>query len=367
MNISQIEFPSRPLTIKRGTISVPGTYWFALPVLLALAGFMLATEGPGILRDYQISKDPLEIRESDISGDCKTRKVVFTTCVANVSYEHAGLSYKKSIDIMFVDLHSGDYQTGLVISAKDPDLATISLGLETLWNRVITLSVIVSVIGFGSFAILLALIRAARAGLALQKAAPTKLVPVAITAVTEKRSRLFVTYADTVRDANTKRQSFTYLERGRIPLVIGHDKTRDVALGVLHGKSPLLVLLDDHLERVVLTEQEKNLALTSLSPMLKNQTTDRLSSSGLASERKSGWLRGLVTLCIGLVVIAVAVVGYWFWYVTSAASQYNSPGMDINNMMPGSLNEWGCARLEERFSPGPAPFGCAAPDHRSWK
>ncbi|MGU4174136.1 hypothetical protein, partial [Pseudomonas aeruginosa] len=66
-------------------------------------------------------------------------------------------------------------------------------------------------------------------------------IPVALTAVAEKRSRLFVTYADTVREDKTKRQSFTHLERGRIPVVVGHNGKQDVALAVWQGKTALPV------------------------------------------------------------------------------------------------------------------------------
>jgi hypothetical protein len=68
-----------------------------------------------------------------------------------------------------------------------------------------------------------------------------------------------------------------------------------------------------------------------------------------------------------LLLIAGGFFGYWLWYVTSAPSQYNSPGMDINNMMPEALNRWGCDQLKERFGDGRAPFGCVASDYQSWK
>ena len=63
----------------------------------------------------------------------------------------------------------------------------------------------------------------------------------------------------------------------------------------------------------------------------------------------------------------VGLGGYWLWYVTAAPSQFTSPAMDINNMMPGPINKWGCAQLQERFGDQNAPFGCTAGDYRSWK
>jgi len=274
MNLAQIKLPSRPLSLKRGVISVPAAYYFSVPVLLVITIVMLVAEGPGLVRDYKISQDPLEIENGDISGSCKTRKAIFTTCKADLSYDHAGVSYKKDVEVMFVDLHSGDYETGLVISAKNPELATISLGLDMLWNRIITLGVFVFLLGFGSLAMLFTLVRMLRVRLQLRKPAPLTVIPVALTAVAEKRSRLFVTYADTVRDDKTKRQSFTHLERGRIPVVIGNTGKQDVALAVLHGNGALPVLLDDQLERIDLTEQERAEALASLAPMVAHETQE---------------------------------------------------------------------------------------------
>ncbi|MCZ7482546.1 hypothetical protein [Rhizobium rhizogenes] len=367
MNLAQIKLPSRPLSLKRGVISVPAAYYFSIPVLLVILAVMLVAEGPGILRDYQISKDPLEIESGDINGSCKTRKAIFTTCEADLSYEHAGVSYTKEVEVMFVDFHSGDYETGLVISAKNPELATISLGLDMLWNRIITLGVFVALLGFGSLAMLFTLIRVLRARLQLRHPAPLTVIPVALTAVAEKRSRLFVTYADTVRDARTKRQSFTHLERGRIPVVVGHTGKHDVALAVWHGNTALPVLLDDQLERIDLSNEERAQALASIAPMVASQAQEGSSTAGAAIKKQPGLLRRLGTFVAIVAVIIVAVFGYWLWYVTAAPSQFNSPGMDLNNMMPAALNEWGCARLQERFADGPAPFGCTAADYRSWK
>lgn len=367
MNLAQIKLPSRPLSLKRGVISVPAAYYFSIPVLLVILAVMLVAEGPGILRDYQISKDPLEIESGDINGSCKTRKAIFTTCEADLSYEHAGVSYTKEVEVMFVDFHSGDYETGLVISAKNPELATISLGLDMLWNRIITLGVFVALLGFGSLAMLFTLIRVLRARLQLRHPAPLTVIPVALTAVAEKRSRLFVTYADTVRDAKTKRQSFTHLERGRIPVVVGHTGKHDIALAVWHGNTALPVLLDDQLERIDLSNEERVQALASIAPMVASQVQEASSTAGAAIKKQPGLLRRLGTFVAIVAVIIIAVFGYWLWYVTAAPSQFNSPGMDLNNMMPAAVNEWGCARLQERFADGPAPFGCTAADYRSWK
>ncbi|WP_332303021.1 hypothetical protein [Rhizobium sp. GR12] len=365
MSFPQITLPFRPLSLKRGVITVPAAYYFSIPVLLAITIVMLVAEGPGVLRDYQISRDPLEIEGGDINGSCKTRKAIFTTCEADLSYEYAGVSYTKDVEVMFIDFHSGDYETGLVISATNPELATISLGLDMLWNRTITLSVFVALLGFGSVAMLFVLARTLWVRLQLRRPASLTVIPVALTAVSEKRSRLFVTYSDTVREGRTKRQSFTHLERGRIPLVVDHTGKHDVALAVWHARAALPVLLDDQLERIDLSERERMEALASLGPVPAQREQEGPADPD--ATRAPSLARRLATFSAIVAFIFVAVFGYWIWYVTSAPSQFSSPGMDLNNMMPAALNEWGCDRLQERFADGPAPFGCTGDDYRSWK
>jgi hypothetical protein len=68
-----------------------------------------------------------------------------------------------------------------------------------------------------------------------------------------------------------------------------------------------------------------------------------------------------------LLLIVVGVVGFWLWYVTTSPTAFQSPGMDINNLMPAPLNEWGCEQLKKRFGQDRAPFGCVADDYTSWK
>ncbi|MNL41689.1 hypothetical protein D3C87_1641110 [compost metagenome] len=101
--------------------------------------------------------------------------------------------------------------------------------------------------------------------------------------------------------------------------------------------------------------------------MLANRGQEGVTAPGAAVTKAPSLARRLATFVAIVAFIVVATLGYWLWYVTSAPSQFNSPGMDLNNMMPAALNEWGCARLQERFADGPAPFGCAGDDFRSWK
>ena len=366
MTFPTITLPARPLTLNRGAISTPFAYYFSIPILLVIAVFMAATEAPGILRDYKISQNPLVIENGDINGSCTTRKAIFTTCEVGLAYEHGGQRYEKDVEVMFVDVHSGDYETGLVISTDQPELATISLGLDMLWNRIITLAVFTLMLGGGALAMLFLALRILRVRGQLGHPAPLTPIPVEISGMDNRNKRLAVTYADKLSERKTKRVAFTRFGAGEEPIIIGENGGNLVALAVRHGNTALPVLLDDRLERIDMSEQERK---DALAPLLASANqAGGAQAAGIAPGRKGMSLArrfGLFLLVILLLI--VGLFGYWLWYVTAAPSQFTSPAMDINNMMPEALNRWGCDQLQTRFGDGPAPFGCTAADYRSWK
>ncbi|WP_439617877.1 hypothetical protein [Shinella sp.] len=368
MTFPTITLPARALTIKRGAISTPLAYYFSTPILLVIAVFMVMTEGPGILRDYKISQNPLFLQNADINGKCTTRKAVFTTCEVDLTYDYDGQRYEKDVEVMFVDFHTGDYETGAVISADQPDLATISLGLDMLWNRIITLSAFAILLGGGSLAMIFLALRILRVRAQLRHPAVLTPIPVEITAIDNKRKRLSVTYADRLSERKTKRVAYTRFEAGQEPIIIGDAGNNAVALAVWHGNAALPVLLDDLLERIDMSDQERADALAPLLAAAASGAGQPTVARPVAPPPKGMSLaRRIGLFLIVLILLVAGIFGYWLWYVTSAPSQYNSPGMDINNMMPEALNRWGCSQLQKRFGDGPAPFGCTAADYQSWK
>ena len=156
--------PQRALMLARGVLSTPKASYFSLPILLALTAFMAAYEAPGILRDWTINQNPVTLDSGDIrNGKCSTRKGFFTTCEAHLNYAYNGQTYDKDVAIMFVEVHAGDYDTNLVISGDHPEMATLSLGLEKLWNRIITLTVFAALLGGACIAMIVKILRIWRA------------------------------------------------------------------------------------------------------------------------------------------------------------------------------------------------------------
>lgn len=79
-------------------------------------------------------------------------------------------------------------------------------------------------------------------------------------------------------------------------------------------------------------------------------------------------MRKVLQLLLVIVIAVVAVVGFrWYRYVTNTESPYEEVGITLNNMMPGPINAWGCAKLKASFGNGLPPYGCQAADGTSWR
>lgn len=366
MTFPTIKLPSRALALARGVLSIPRIHFLTAPIMLFVAVFLIVMQGPGILQDYKISRNPLTI-EGDIDGECTTRKAVVTSCEATLTYDYDGQRYEKNIDVMFVDMHSGDYETDLVISADQPELATMSLALDKLWSRIFIFAAFtVAFIGLFLAPIFQA-VRVLRTRRQLARPALLTPVPVAITAVEDKRKRLSITYADTLSERKTGRTAHTRFEPGEEPLIVGKTGDNAVALAVWHGDAALPVLLDSRLMRIGMTDKERAAALPPLETALP-AAEDRQAPLVPEATKAGHSLTRRIGLALLVVLLVVAgYFGYWLWYVTSASSAFTAPAMDINAAMPESLNRWGCEQLKKRFGDTRAPYGCVAADFQSWK
>jgi hypothetical protein len=366
MSLPALVLPARPLSLAPDVISTPRAYYWATPIILALAVFIAVWEAPGVARDYLISQNPLVLEGGDVrNGRCTTRRAIFTDCEARLVYSYNGLTYDSTVEVMFVDFHVGDYETGLVISADHPGLATMSLALDKLWNRMITLVLFVGILGCMSLGMVFLTLRIWRAQRQLRRPALLTPVPVEITAFDRNRKRLAITYNDKLAADKTGRSAYTQMTDGEEPLIVGEAKGKAVGLAVRHGRTALPVLLDDRLQRIVLTEAERAAALAPFTAQ------NVLGQSGPVlveqpAKTVSVWKR-LQFFLATLLLIVVGTLGFWLWYVMASDTQFQSPGMDINNMMPKPLNDWGCAQLKKRFGDQRAPFGCVAADFTSWK
>ncbi len=190
------------------------------------------------------------------------------------------------------------------------------------------------------------------------------LIPVAVTVAKKSGKRLFVTYVDKLAPGMTKRTAYTLFGRDEEPLFLTDPRGNLVGAAVRHGKTALPVMIDAGLQRIDLTAEEREAALASIRAAEAN--ADEIAPQA-APKKKLQWMQGFKTLLVGIILVVVAALGYWAWYVTTSPTQFDQIGMEINNVMPGPLNEWGCGQLQKRFGDDRAPRGCSAADHLSWK
>nr|WP_233123583.1 hypothetical protein [Agrobacterium vaccinii] len=359
-----LHLPNRPFSLSRNVISIPRAYIWSTPIILALTAFLLFWEGPGVYRDFLISQNPMVVEDGDIrDGRCTTRKAILTDCKARLVYSFDARSYDTKVEVMFVDFHTGDYETELVVSADHPELATISLGLEKLWNRIITLTLFTLGLGGMGIGMIFLALRILRVKSQLSRPALLQTVPVEIAEFDRKSNILSVTYNDKIADDKTGRSAYTRFTNGEEPLIVGAADGKLLGMAVRHGATALPVLLDDRFNRVALTDDERAAALI---PFANHPSIDEVPNS-VAQKTTMSPRSVLQIFVITLLLIVVGLCGFWLWYVTTSPTQFQTPGMDINSMMPQPLNSWGCDQLKARFGHDRAPYGCVAADHLSWK
>lgn len=369
MTFVDLPLPSRSIGIKGRPFAAPAAFLFSVVILTALAIGLAWWQGPGLWRDYQISQNPLTLNDWDmVDGECSTRRGL-TDCEAHVTYSYEGQDYDKYITIAFVDFSSGDYLVDLVISADDPDLATISLGLDMLWNRLAVFAAFMALFVGGPLFMIWSAIQAQRANRSANIAGRVDVVPVHVMGVDEKRGNQSVGY---VRVVNGKRKSGmirSFFNGGEAPLMAVGDDGEWYGVAVKSEQLPMPVLLDSRLERLDISDAERQHALAAFDAEQAARGATR-GEAGQTAKKPSplkAALRGLMAAGGVIVLMVIGIFGYWVYYATSAGDAFDSIGIEINNLMPEPLNNWACTQLYERFGDERAPFGCTADDYTSWK
>lgn len=361
MTFSDIKLPSRPLSIKRNPLAHGTWYLLAFVMMAGLAAFLAVWQAPGLVRDYQISQNPVILADGDIvDGECTTRRGI-TDCEARLVYSYDGQDYDTHVSMAFLDFHSGDYMVELVISGDQPALATLSLGLDMLWNRLAVFTVLFVLVAGAGIGLLVKALQVRASNAHWRQPGLLTLVPVEIASNRKVTGGALISYIDRLKGPKSKRISFARFGRNAAPLLTAGDAGDTVAVAVRHPDAALPALLDAALLRLDLTDAERETMLASIAAPPAIIPGSSGPSLGVRL------LRALGAFVAIIAVIAIAVLGYWVWYVTSASSQFDSIGMEINNMLPAPLNSWGCDQLEQRFTPERAPFGCTTDDYVSWK
>lgn len=250
-----LEFPKRQIKVLRtGAPSILLSY--VLAAMLAAGAFLFIwLQGPGIWRDWQIQNDPVVVENATMrNAICKVRKGIFYNCTADVGYAVEKRRYQHTLDLSFVTFHSGDFSAEVVRSASNPELATLDIGLDMLWNR-IAVMVLFSGLLLGAGVVLLLTGRKNSATRTLQG----KLVMLSGIKATIKNERKVFgkTIINFSCHIDGKERDFaSAFQKGEEPFYL--DREEHEALAALPADGSVPFLLDGGVLRLELTEEERS-------------------------------------------------------------------------------------------------------------
>lgn len=246
---------SRPIFISRpGIASSLGAFIAAL-LLLCFASVFIKSEVPDIYRDYIINKSPLIIESADIShGKCRM-KYSITICSADVEYNYKNEEHASEINIMFLDVSRGNYTTDVVISSEHPELATLTLGLDKLNNRIIAAGGLIAILLFLAIFSLNNSVKFFRAGRKAKCLSTLTLVPVDLGDI-RKSFFMRVQPYTYIGEDKKKIKLASLMKRNEQPIYL--DDSMKQAWAVLLNDANIPVLLDDRLMRLDLSDTERD-------------------------------------------------------------------------------------------------------------
>lgn len=245
---------SRPIFISRpGIASSLGAFIVAL-LILCFALVFIKSEGPDIYRDYIINKSPLVIEDADIShGKCRM-KYSITICSADVEYNYKNEEHASKINIMFLDISRGNYTTDVVISSEHPELATLTLGLDKLNNRIIAAGGLIGALLILAVLSLNNCVKFFRAGRQAKCLSELTLVPVEVDDI--RKSFFMRVQPYTYIGEDKKKIKLASLLKGNEQPIYLDDSMKQ-AWAVLLKDANIPVLLDDRLMRLDLSDAER--------------------------------------------------------------------------------------------------------------
>ena len=247
-------FPRRPVSILGSGAPSPWLAWLIGAACLAATVALAVWTLPAFIRDLGIMQNPIVVQDASIrNAKCTTRKFVFVDCEASIAYRVGGQTYQDSRSIFFLDMHSGNYRSGVVRSATRPQDATLSIAIDYFWNRALTVGIFAGLLLLGAGAGLMTGLRNFRLGRTVgSEAMPIEATPVDLT---EVKKGWFGTSSFTFKaPVDGKARTFVSKFGKEEEPLVSADGT---CWAVIPAGVPTAVLLDRDLARLELSDEER--------------------------------------------------------------------------------------------------------------
>lgn len=261
-------FPRRPL--KLGEASLRHKLFSVFTVgglFLIMAGmgggiffWMLGDEIPGIQRDFEIAKDaerfnplakapsPLLRKSQPVTGECSTR-IILVECKTKLHYIAAdNRPAQLAINFSLIDFRFGDYEAAPVRSASRPEMMTIDLAINTLWQRVLFVVLMTSL---GVVLVLMApfsLLGSLKIRRKMLELSGKALHPVSLRITKQAQGHIFYKFET---PSGVKKYKALFVKEK--PFMLGDSEM----LGVVAAGSDYAYPLDDVLRRLDFTDAER--------------------------------------------------------------------------------------------------------------
>jgi len=244
-------FPRRPLRIKKHGIQSPLLLLLGLIFFGALTAWTLMMNTPGIIKDMQIAQDMVERPELRVrNGTCKTWKLGLTRCEVTIRHSIAGKVQDEELELSFFDFGGGNYSVSVVGSRSQPDLVTLDLGIEELWNRIFTAAIIVLLLGILTMFSIYGLVSSTAIRRKIGGLNHKTLHPVPVEIVKENSGVVVYRY-----DVGGKKRKVNSRFGKNSPFYLSADG--ETGLGVTDEYGDCVVLLDEDLKRIDFTDAER--------------------------------------------------------------------------------------------------------------
>lgn len=248
-------FPKRPIRVLRSPMLSPLAHILVALMCLGFAALFPLMVTSGLVRDWKISEAPVIVRDANVTdGRCTTHAVI-VDCSAKVSYRVAGVAYHSEPSLMFISVDGYD-SAAVVRSRNQPELATLDIALDQLWNRVITAACLAGLFIALVVVILTQLPEARRWRRLVKQEKAVGAVPMIVEIRSMKTQYGQITCNIAYDDGGRTRRTQIKMGKDK-PFVVGAQGERALALAVrpLPGDRP--VLLNENLTAIEISDDER--------------------------------------------------------------------------------------------------------------